>query len=530
VAIDPDLKESPSPDELLPELNVFFLTGSRHDKDRVEIQIGFDGLVARNKGTFVYDVDCLLFVPKTLGLTEVSDNHVLRTEFQSYIRLHTHVTNPQSETSETRVRNNLRDLKSQLSVQSLRFFAIEFEGFLKAQKKRFKKRVAPLGQLLGDFEAIQFLMADFRQILKTRNVDEKRINDLARGTIDHDLLALSEYLSHVYVQFMSEIYYALHTIPEVSQLVKAVEDALKSECELRRAMGLLIEEHHGPDKSQEEDKYLRRISLLKKYFQSTLFVASKGQALEKRLQIPVYALSAALAASWAIMVQIYQARTLAERVGINSIALIGVGVAAYVFKDLMKDFFRKYFLARSSNFFPSYQRELLLNNLGKHNRIGRIKEYLRQFDAHDLPVNIRKERYSNFGGELEEYLDEDVLHFKKRVELNLASLRFGSEFPWGIREILRYRLDRLTISMEDAFKKNHVVSSSGLPNTRQSHRIYHVHLAVWIYHSKSSKDEVQVKPAFKAFQITLDKSGVIACKQAPWNDNTPHPSYDAKYL
>lgn len=516
-----------STEESLPEFNCFFVTGGRHDKDRIEIQIGFDGIIPQSKGHFVYDVDALVFVPKTLGVTDVPDIATLHADFQSYIRLHTHVTDPKSETSVTRVHDRLRDLKSDLSLEHLRGLAIDLEGYLKAQTKRLQKRHIAPGLVSAEIDSVGFLIDDFRSILRARGLEGVRPDKISKG-LDHDLLVLNEYISHVYVQYLSEVYEYIRERPEVSSAADLLDRQLKQEADIRQIYGLLLEERHGPKSTQHEDLYLRRISILKKYFHSPLFVETKSQSLQKKMLIPVYSISAALAASWAIMIQIYQTRSMMERVGINSILLITIGVVAYVLKDLMKDFFRRYFFQTSTKYFPDFERKLFLKTRGKRNRLGKIKEFIRAFDAEKVEPRIRAQRYSNFGGEIEAALNEDVVYFKKRVVLNLGALHMEQEFPFGLREVIRYRFDRLLISMEDPFKQTHLLSSLGTPTTRQAHRVYHVYFAIWIHKKENLafRDLTPVRPAFKAYRITLDKEGILSCKQVPWAQDTPFPNYD----
>lgn len=507
-----------SSDDDLSELNCFFLSASRHDRDRVEIQIGFDGLIPSARKEFYYEFDALLFVPKTLGLLDVEDTSSLRQEFQSYIRLHTHVSNPKSETSIYRVRERLANLKQALTFETLRLFAIELEGFLKGQTNRAKKRSGATELLPSEIASTQYLVQDFRAILKARGLEGRRADQIERSTIDHDLLLMNEYLSHVYVQYLVEVLYSIRLTPGAEDALPVIERSMSLEAQVRQSYGLLVEQRQGPQSTLDADEYPRRISLLKKYFQKALFVHVTGESLQHRLLIPVYSISAALAASWAIMIQLYQAKTMAQRVGINSIALISLGVAAYVAKDLMKDFFRRYFLTKSSYFFPDYEKKLFTNKEEKKVRIGLIKEYVRSSDSEKLPEVLKLRRYSGHGGELEESLHEDVLHFKKRVELDLSSLDAREEFPWGVREILRYRCDRLLTSMEDPYKNMHLLSAAGHPASRQAHRIYHVYLGLWIRASAAAEGEQSIKPAFRAYKVTLDKTGILDCKSVSWTD------------
>lgn len=510
-------------EEDLPDLDCFFLSVNRHDRDRIELQCGFDGLVSSQNDSFSYDVDFVLFVPKTLGLLETDDNAALRQEFQSYVRLHSHVTDPKSETSVLRVRDRMENLKEKLTLENLRVFAIEFEGYLKAQNKKTRKQIqnlhgknsATVESILDDIEASHRLVENFRALLKSRNLLGKASNDKGLEKIDHDLVLLNEYVSHLYVQYLGSLHFAARIQKDSERILKELEVFGVEEAELRQKCALLIEQRTGPQSTVDEDLYLRRISLLKKYFQKTLFVEVKGESLQKRFLFPVYGLSAALSFSFYIMVQLYQANTLAERVGINSIALIAVGVMAYVVRDLLKDFFRSYFFQTSSRWFPDYEKTLSIERKGKKAKLGEIAEFVRVFDSAKLPEKLRQARYSNFGGEMEEYLHEDVLHFKKRVRLNLPMLDTTKEFPWGLREVVRYRFDRLRTSMEDPFKSTHLLSKTGSSSTRQGHRVYHVHIAAWVQRTNRSGRH-EGTPEFKAYRISLDKTGVLAVEPIKW--------------
>jgi hypothetical protein len=528
--------ENSTTDDLLPELNCFFLTGSRHDRERVEIQIGFDGLVPAQNRRFGYDVDFLLFVPRTLGLFDVDDNQILRQEFQSYVRLHSHVSNPYSETSLLRVKERFSFLKNNLNFENLRFFAIEFEGFIKGQTKRAKKRPEESRHTASELPSILNILSELRQLLVDKGLFGLSAEASPRGTLEHDLLLLNEYVSHVYVQYLVEVLKSLKdSAQDDDPLVVGFQNAMVQESQVRLAYNFYVD---TPELSQQatedEEVYLRRISLLKKYFQKTLFVSTQGKTLQTRMLIPVYGISAAIAATWAIMVQIYQVTNVQQKVGINSILLIATGIAAYVAKDIMKDFFRKYFLKKSSKLFPDFDKKLFIRRKKIKRLIGNIKEYIRTYDSTQLPEELSELRYSVKGGEIERYLNEDVLHFKKEVDLDLKHLETHKDFPWGMREIMRYRFDRLLHSMEDPYKKMNLLTNSGAPSSRLGHRLYHVYICTWIRPisgtSKKAKTSnflknhfPSIKPAFKAFRITLDKTGILDCKQMEWRKGSEIP-------
>ncbi len=521
-------------EDLQAELNCFFVSAGRHDKDRLELQFGFDGLLSSRENEFSYVVDSALFVPKSLGLTDLQST--IREDIQSYVRLHTHVSNPESLTSFARVDERLRNLKSDLNGETLRNFGIDFQGFLKANDKKIRAKLRSMSagvqdeNSAQDIEAIRIelrevehLLEDFRSVIKARSLEGYLPDDLLDRKLDHDLLLLNEYISHLFVQYLGDLYAVTIGAPSLEKISNVLKSISRDESTVRERNRFVIDERHGPTSSRDFDQYPRRISILKKYFQSPLFVQESSASLERRMLVPVYGVAAAMAASFAIMVQLYQVRTLEERVGINSIALISLGVIAYVAKDLMKDWMRKSLLRTSNRWLPDENRKLFLIKQKKKVKLGQIGESLKIFDSEKLPEALKAIRYRSATDRLERELGEEVLHLRKRVTLDLDALETQREFPWGFREIIRIKLDREMTQMDDAFKKMYFVNRQGFPMQKQTHRVYHLHLATWIRAQSDDPLSPLVKPAFKAFLLCIDKTGILSCEPLSWDKNGTIP-------
>jgi hypothetical protein len=513
------------PDELESELNCFFISGSRHDKDRIELQFGFDGLVSDADRQFSYIVDFVLFVPQSLNMIESPE--LLRTDIQSYVRLHTHVSNPDSETSFPRVQERLALLKRGLDLNNLRNFAVDFQGFLKGHDKKLREQLrslasevqpdpARLERLTGEMRDVLHVLEDFRSILKARHIDHRSSRDLIGERLSHDLILLNEYFSHLYVQYLGDLTSTARGSEALAPVVADIHVLATAEAAEREKCGFMLDDRGGPEALQEMELYPRRIGILKKYFQSPLFVREATSSLQKRLMLPVYALSAGLAALFFIMIQTYNSKTFEQRMGFNSALVLTLAIVAYVVRDLSKDLFRAYLFKRSGRWFADEKRTLFLKKLGREFRLGKISEFLRIFDSSRLPPLLKQARYSTEGGELEEELKEDTYHFKKHVKLDLKTLDSNREFPWGFREILRLRMDRYTTHMDDAFKKVYLVSRSGALTQKQAHRVYILHLAAWVRADAVQSDGKKFAPAFRAFQITMDKNGIQSCQQMSW--------------
>lgn len=508
-------------DERLPERDCFFISADRHDRDRIEIQLGFDGLVSGKERSFSYDVEFLVFCPKSLGLLEVEGMDHLRQEFQSYVRLHTHTSDPKSNTSQARVLDRFDKLRGQTTIENLRLFAVDFEAYAKAITKRLRK-LCQKNEIESEFEAqVRRELYDCRDIIQNyRRFHENFALNEAKTSpaMIHDMDLLDEYISHLYVQLLGTLSISSLSGETKKQIRLIVTDLAQKESQLRADKNFLIEQRSGPDSSAREDLYLRRISLLKKFFQKQLFVHVSGTALEKRLLLPISAMSAALAASAGVFIQFFHWNSTEAQMGLGSVTLVSVAVIAYVTRDMLKDSFRKFFYQKSSRWFPEYEKKLFVEREGKRIKLGTIKEHVRTFDSERLPADMKAARYSVEGGEIEESLHEDILFFKKRVTLDLSELDNQKEFPWGLREIVRYRFDRLMTSMEDSFKNLYLLSKSGTGSARQGHRVYHIHVATWInrVYPKFLNTAELTKPAFKAYRVTLDKTGVLSCERAKW--------------
>jgi hypothetical protein len=510
------------PDELESELNCFFISGSRHDKDRIELQFGFDGLVSEAIRDFSYIVDFVLFVPQSLNMIESPE--LLRLDIQSYVRLHTHVSNPESETSFPRVQERLTMLKRNLDLNNLHNFAVDFQGFLKGHSKKLRgllksivreSDVEPerMNRLMGEMRDVLHILDDFRSILKARHLEHRSSRDFIGERLNHDLILLNEYFSHLYVQYLGDLSAAARGESALAPVVHDIHELAAAEGAEREKSGLMTDERSG---SQAVDMYPRRVGILKKYFQSPLFVRDSTSSLQKRLMLPVYALSAGLAGLFFLMIQLYNARTFEERMGFNSALVLTIAIGAYVVRDISKDLFRAYLFKRSGRWFADEKRTLFLKKNGREFMLGKISEFLRIFDTSRLPPLLKQARYSTEGGELEEELKEDVFHFKKRVKLNLKTLDTNREFPWGFREILRLRMDRYMTHMDDAFKKIYFVSRTGSLAQKQAHRVYILHLAAWVRADPKQSEGTKFAPSFKAFQIILDKNGIQSCQQMSW--------------
>lgn len=533
------------------ETDCFFVTCRRHDKDRLEINFGFDGLVSGRKKNFTYIADTALFAPKSLGLPDIQRK--IKEDLQSYVRLHTHASNPKSETSRSRVEERLYLLETSPTESGFQNFAIDFQSFIKANDKKIRRRLKKLArrnlERAGDHEKLENLQAEilevksliqkFRALKAKFETDKQQL--LPAESIRDDFQLLDEYISHIFVQYIGDLFANSRKSAELADVTELLKSYAKAEGKYREDRGFLLVYHPeflelGSDEranlrarriaEEKTEQYSRRIALLKKYFQRPLYLKDSVSKLETKLLIPVYGLAAAMAASWAIMVQLYQVNNFGERMGINTIAFISVAVLGYVAKDILKDFMRRYLMRKGGSWLPSETHKLQIQKHGKDIDVGRIGESLNVTDSAKLAPLLRQWRYDRKDGKIEKALKEDVLFIRKKVRLNLKHLNSDEEFPWGFREVLRLRLDRFMTQMDDPYKNYHFINAEGIPEKKQTLRVYRLYLATWIKYE--GKKHSNIVPVFKAFCITLNKEGILSCEEVKEELEEIPPSPDAR--
>jgi hypothetical protein len=496
----------------------------RHDKDRIEIKIDYDGVVKEQKGDFDFDIDFLLFCPRNLGLTELDSIDILKNEFQSYFRLHSFGGLSAKNISAQYLLTKVSEMNKEIRTDAMKSLAMELDSYLKYQRKSFKKLIKKFKKdslnidiVFSALSEVESVINSLRNLLDTQEVYKFALKSHApRTNIHRELFLVNEYISHTYVQLLVLLHDSSQELDDSHPLKERVRKMIQAESKIREQYELYVIglERNAPN-VLKEDFYLRRMSLLKKYFHRPLQVQTSIRYLENRLLIPVYAMSAALAACWAIMVQLYAVDSTLQRVGINTIAFMTVGIIAYVAKDLMKDFFRKYLFKRSRQWFPDFEKKLFIKRGEKFEYFGVGKEFIRAFDSSALPDNLQKQRYKGEVGAIENFLGEDVLHYRKRLTISPKSFPTEDELPWGFREIIRYRIDRLMVSMEDAYKKLPLLTSEGDIVLKEGRRIYQLHLVVQIRIRDILSNNQSVLT--KAFRVSADKNGVISCYQFSWD-------------
>jgi len=254
-------------------------------------------------------------------------------------------------------------------------------------------------------------------------------------------------------------------------LCRQIAAAVSRETEHRRARGYST--IVGPDALQNEE-FLRRVGLLKKYCVSVLSLYEESLPAVGRARQALYAVAAAVAMAFAVLAAWIVGRFYST----NSLIFAVVAIVAYAFKDRIKEFLH----GVSERLLPKWtsDRSIKLTDPQYGTEVGRTRENLYWPGRADLPDNIRSARRRD--DPLEKAVvapTEVVLHYAKKVRIRTSRIYQSHERSIAIDEILRLQVGRWLERMDDPQKRLLKLRGSddcvaGIPAAR----VYHVNLAI----------------------------------------------------
>lgn len=402
-------------------------------------------------------------------------------------------------------------------VSLIKSTAIVYESYLKSRSKRhFGAQTKQPGTYLQELNQTQKLMNQIREVLTNALSESKELPLGSRAA----LTRLNEYLSYLMVDYLTGFQKDLSQYKADSSYVQtkaALQGIVRAELELRRTFGL----HFEPNTSSEQRaEYLYKIGLLKKYFQRQLFISVKTSHVAKKIFQPIAALAAALAALWAGLIQ--QAQTdssVVSRLGLTPMWILTIGVIAYIIKDRIKEIFRHFLAGHVERILPDVEKKLVYTNENEKSiEIGCIREFVRGRTPSALPKDVYNARYSGAHSVLEAELGEDIIHYKKRIQLNRKIKTEGES--WGLREILRINLNHYFQNLDDPFKEISFIDDEGRLGRTETHRIYYAHLALVVSYCYEGVMFEEIKLA----QLILDKHGLVKAVDVG-EDEAKTPTY-----
>ncbi len=251
--------------------------------------------------------------------------------------------------------------------------------------------------------------------------------------------------------------------------------------------------------SGDNEAFLYRISLLKKFTSSVLYLAlvvkPEGTAIEQVL----YALAAGLSMAFATMIAFY----VQNRFGNLTLPLFVALVVGYMFKDRIKELGRLFFAQHLQAYL--YDHRILVHTLDGLHQLGFLREKVHFMAEPQIPETVGMLRDRGVLSDAYDGQTESIICYTKEVVLETAV--FKQIYPdgppiHGINDIMRFDVRPYLRKMDDPVERR-LYLQDGQLRLAECAKVYYINF-VTVY----TLDEAQSSVRMERTLLTLTRDGI----------------------
>ncbi len=253
--------------------------------------------------------------------------------------------------------------------------------------------------------------------------------------------------------------------------------------------------------------FIYRASMLKKVVQQALYLDTRKAQGDTFIRNGVGAAGAAVAAIWALATQL--PATVANLPINAKLTFFALAVVAYVTKDRIKALTNEYLVPKLRSFdFVSRIRSSALTAIGLGMLDTRLKEAMRFLRYDEVPEPIRQLRTERrtvraFEGPL----NEEVIHYRKRLEVEEVEAEERLPEGYGIRDIVRFNVRHFLVRLDDpSDKMRYFDSDRDAFREAKVPKVYHLNLVIQVRRTADGKETVE---HFDHWRIVINKEGIV---------------------
>ncbi len=460
-----------------------------HDQYQFEIKLDYE--LHGNQKTR-YQIATYFFVPQSLGVTpQTYPKHYFYQDVQSHIRLKTPSLNLREFTSgersplrkiEALVGHNdwlsnpkqQKQIITQMKLLSAMLKSALREHFFLIERRVSEVQATSHGKthylvhnLVDEFltesdrvtERFRMLLADFN----LPNVPTDVF--MAFLFTDESLSILIEESAVEMFQIVDE--YLKKTNREDYKI--ALSELTARESKYRKTRGyesILV-------KGSDNETFLYRASILKKYASSVLFLNTDVQPDGQFLEQVILSLAAGLAMVFATAVAFY----FQAQFGNFTMPFFVALVIGYMFKDRIKETSRILFARRLEQYI--FDRRITIRSQDGQHRLGVLREKVRFIDESDVPLSVRRARNRDHITDVSnEGRGENIICYTKDIELQIVDAeKLLPGFPeiTGVNDILRFDIRNFLKKMAEPVQERFIIEEGNLVSLL-CHKVYHINL------------------------------------------------------
>lgn len=506
-----------------------------HDQYQFESKFDFDLKPHANESQKHYTVDLYFFIPKNMGIhPENYTRDHFYSDLTNLLRVQApetfnwHKSNPSEwalpladQYFAVHLSTDKRQRLLGSVVQEVKLFGCYLDAQLKHLQKSFLRIVERgfiakqnwIEFLIKLIKNIQHIIQFFRHTYLLPIKNQMLFLDIE---VRRAFLLMDEFTSYrvemVFIQCSQILEKKNIHCPDVRNLLMII---LNNEAGYRAENKIANLDWENNTASLET--YYYRLGLLKKYALEALYLKSKNIKKERSYRNMIAAFGAALAAIWAGWADIQRFQWIGPTTGqeawIRLLAIIILGMIAYIFKDRIKELTKEYFNQRLKQYLPDFDILMFYNYFNTSGEqqetfVGSCKEYFRYLLKNFLPPEIAYVRDIGNRSELDPIRDELIIHYSKKITLevgqkNTSKLQF-------IRDIARFDFTQFLNKLDDPNKiLSYFDRRKGIV-TIEAPRVYHINLVIrYACSYQKDKTSSEYHLEYERVRIILNKQGII---------------------
>lgn len=473
-----------------------------HDKFSVEFKIGFSGREGVKEDHF--DVNSWIFIPNGLDINKQTySKERFYADMKSNVRLLTPAFTLKQmlegeEAPLHHVKNALEAVTAEATEERLNEFEFQLKLFASIFKSSIRNESAHLMAHPDE--------PDIRDRCLSYVDDVSRVLQAFRGLRDsigqeHEALVTKmnyadEFISHQADIRTMKVLKAVNRsdAQQMKEAFKVLADMIVEEKDYKTSRGY---SHAVIGDKDNNRRLLYRHSLLKKYIESALFLkvntTQDGQAVKQ--------ISFSLAAGLAMMVYLLVTMPFQKYLGNYPSLIFFILVLFYILKDRIKELTRWLFAYQLKDKY--YDNKTVVSI--KNKAIGWLKEGMDFITEDKVPEEVLKLRNRNKLEAENKLLDEKIILYRKRVEIDNATLRNQYDYEFkGINDIIRYHINYLTKKMDNPESEITCLDENRQIQNVMAERVYNLHFVLQF------KWEDQVE--YKVFHVVVNRNGILSIK------------------
>ena len=471
-----------------------------HDKFSVELKLSFITQPKKKRNDFALNI--WMFVPNSLDINRYT---YTKSEFYRDMKSNIRLITPVFKLTELIDADKSPYISLQKSLQKfaenpnstnqqdyeyhVKMFMSILKSSLREEVRAIKKKPkSEINSIIDDFVAhIIELSMKYRNlfsILEVPLVEKNQREYFLFG--DEYMSNIVEFQSFRLMQYLkskkNQNYE--HAKPGLLKIISA-------EISYRTEMGYLLVEK---EKGSGNNELVNRLSLLKKYIESHLYLGIDKRKDGVMLEQLLFSIAAGISMIFATAI----AFSIQQKYGSFTMPLFVALVISYMLKDRIKEFTRYYFASKMGSHYFDHKAKMYINQTN----IGWVKESWDFISSKKLPSEIVEARNctslieaNNRGN------SEKVMLYKMQMRINQNKLNTNNEFVTsGVNSILRFNFSEIIRNMDNPeFMLYYPNDEKGM-ETIEAEKLYYLNFII------EKKNDVQNER--KRYRLALNRNGI----------------------